>query len=669
MRWNVVLVLVVGIFFSTNLLSFQMESTPQSTDTSISAQDITADSLDSLGATSDTAEVETPEKLEPKLADVSDGSRSIPIHVLKIYDDMGQQIFPDLFPEMPFSTKQTCQECHTYEIINTGWHFNYTDSSVSVGRRGQPWILYDQITGTQLPVSYRPWAGTYQPKEVYLTNFKFTQLFGRHLPGGGAGVLSEDDPPELFNRWIVSGHLEINCLSCHSANPEQDQAEFATHVARENFRWATAVSSGLARGDGSARNMPDNYDLYLGMDPNDPKAIPPSVTYKKELFDEKNQLFFDVKRKALAERCYFCHSTSYLEEGKSEKWQMDEDVHMRAGMTCVDCHRNGLNHKMVRGYEGEYIDQENPLASSLTCKGCHLGIGKGDIPLAGRLGAPYPTHDGIPSLHFDMLSCTACHSGPWPSSQVNRIKTSRANALGTRTVSRNREAIPQLVAPVYVKGESGKIEPHKLFWPSFWAEIKGDTVKPLDLEIVREVVLEVLASDTLTDSLNYAKILDGIWPDLSKEKLADVLKHLSSRNILPGFVGGGKLFRLSDETIQISNHPAAQPYSWPFAHDVRPASQSLGIRSCGDCHDNDAGFHFGRVTIQTPLTFTENKGRLMTSFQDINTFYARVFSFTFLFRPWLKVVIFLCCFIIGAVVLLYGLKGLATISESGTQTN
>ena len=46
---------------------------------------------------------------------------------------------------------------------------------------------------------------------------------------------------------------------------------------------------------------------------------------------------------------------------------------MKAGLTCVDCHRNGIEHQILRGTEDDPILKEKPEAIGLTCKGCHLG--------------------------------------------------------------------------------------------------------------------------------------------------------------------------------------------------------------------------------------------------------------------------------------------------------
>ena len=49
------------------------------------------------------------------------------------------------------------------------------------------------------------------------------------------------------------------------------------------------------------------------------------------------------------------------------------------------------------------------------------------------------------------------------------------------------------------------------------------------------------------------------------------------------YVTGGTLYRLNDGSTLASdrNHPAAAAYTWPIAHNVRPAAQSLGVRARG----------------------------------------------------------------------------------------
>ncbi len=104
--------------------------------------------------------VATAKEAEKLLGDESDVSLSAPVHLIGLVDPEGVGIMSDEEPLQPFSTKQTCGVCHSYDLISKGWHFNAVDSNVAPGRVGEPWLLTDAVTGTQIPVSYRDWQNT-----------------------------------------------------------------------------------------------------------------------------------------------------------------------------------------------------------------------------------------------------------------------------------------------------------------------------------------------------------------------------------------------------------------------------------------------------------------------------------------------------------------------------
>jgi len=593
------------------------------------------------------------------LGDEGDGSRAVPVHLILLIDEEGEKITPadeDIrlssveAPLLPFSTRQTCGLCHNYEKISKGWHFNATEPNIAPGRLGQPWILVDAGTATQIPLSYRTWPEALRPEQLDLTSWKFVQVFGRQTPGGGVGELDSDIPDEVV-RGFVSGRLEINCMSCHDADPAHNQAEYAIQIARQNFRWAAAATCGFASVSGSARKMPNNYDPLMPEPLNDPKLVPPTIRY------HKNQVFFDIVGKVPSERCYFCHSNHDVDKGGLEKWATDEDVHLAAGLTCVDCHRHGLDHNITRGYENEASVSKNPLAATSSCSSCHKD---------GRLGAPVPEHLGIPPVHFDKLTCTACHSGPWPEQKTLRTKTSRAHGLGTYNVNKSGDVLPHIIYPVFAKqppflsateDKGGKIAPHKLIWPTFWGSLKGQEVTPIDLEIVRPIAGKIIDNKKLPTS--------GSWPILTPKEIEKVLELLKTTEGEAAYICGGKLHRLSDKgTLIATEHDAAKPYLWPIAHDVRPAVQSLGARRCEECHSTDAPFFFAEVEVDTPIASEQGSVKKMIEFQELRPVYTKLFAFSFIFRPWLKVVALACCGIIGAVLLLYALRALACVAKT-----
>ncbi len=597
----------------------------------------------------------------PKLGDVSDGNRSVPVHLLDLYDADTMLVRSGDQPMLPFSTKVTCGKCHNYEKVRTGWHFNAVDSSVNSGRRSQPWILVDQKTGTQLPLTFRAWPGTYRPDQVGLDAWQFTQAFGRHMPGGGAGENVEADSPELFLRRQISGSLEINCLSCHDVEAGHDQAEYANQIKRQNFRWAAAATSGFASVRGAAKDAPDNYDIYSGVPLEGLNLAAPAVSYDLSRFNAQGKILFDIRRRIPNERCYFCHSTQTTGATHAERWQAQEDIHLTSGMMCVDCHRNGLDHNMIRGYEDEPQAQNNSIAAGFSCQGCHMPDESSEVPVAGRLGAPIAKHFGIPTLHFEKMTCTACHAGPWPADKAQFVKTSQAHALGTHSVNRSAVVLPHVAAPVFVREENGMIAPHKMIWPAFWGRMNGKEITPI---LPHEVAA---LSDTLFSAVDSTR--SGDWLPFTEDQIAQMLQRLSAADSSrreAAYIAGGKLYLLNKSgKLAKENHRAAQPYSWALGHDVRPASQSLGIRGCGDCHSFNAPIYFSQLKVDSPLAEERHSTyKAMNDFTDLSGFYARFFALTFFLRPLLKWLLIFMSAILTGVLLWHALQGLGSLMKA-----
>jgi len=598
------------------------------------------------------------------LGDRSDGSRAHPTHEIALYytnedgEKSEEKIAPDDDPAMPFSTKQTCGECHSYNVINKGLHFNYVDPNVDPGRPGQPWVLADARTGTQIPLSYRDWEGTFNPSQVGLSTREFTTRFGRHFPGGGAGEVSGDKPDDVM-REFVSGKLEINCLACHNGHHNQNQGGpggYAVQVVRENFRWAATASSEFARVKGSAKDMPSTYDMFFPEAPTG--KTPPTVDYRPAAFNSDLEVAFHIEREAPSHRCYYCHSNVFYTDEHTEKWTTDEDIHMTSGLKCVDCHRNGIEHNLIRGYPGEPSDPNVHIAARSSCEGCHLEEHVGETADAGRLSAPVPEHIGLPTVHFEKLACTACHSGPWPGEKTVWSKTSRAHRLGTPNVNKAPEVLPHIVSPVLAKQADGKLAPHKMVWPAYWCTIDDQNVAPVDFDTVKSVV------GALREDANMPA--SGDWPELTgddvKAGLAALAVKLGEGSAV-GYVTGGSLYHLdeSGEMVEQADHPAGEPYLWPIGHNVRPAAQSLGIRYCTDCHATDSPFFFGDVMVDSTLAGERERVKEMVEFQGVNRTYAWAFAASFVFRPFFKIVGLGSCALLGVVLLLYGLKALGCV--------
>jgi hypothetical protein len=434
-----------------------------------------------------------------------DGHRTIPAHLIPLRDENDEPIIPTETDPLPYSARFTCGPCHDYKTIQGGWHFGAMTASQS-GRPGEPWLEVDPRTGTVLPLSYRKWEGTYDPRALGITAWDFTMLFGRHLPGGGPAEPSDAEvEAEPDGRWSVSGKAEINCLACHNRSGRQDPSEWAKQVLRENLRWAATAAAGLGEVGGMASRLKGTWDVFDGPNLDDHEwAVVPEVRYRTADFDSKHRFFFDLNYQPSTERCLACHAVSPKDE---PMWSADADVHTAAGLKCTDCHRNDLGHGIVRGYEGEAAETGNRTAASFTCRGCHLGEDAegGKTVAPGRLGAPRPKHTGIPLVHFKRLSCTVCHSGPEPKEGFTRVRTSRANRLGIHGVATWATDTPAVIEPVYKKDAADKISPQRLVWPAYWARRSGRDLVP-----IRPAEVEAAAGDILEAEDRVARVLVGL---------------------------------------------------------------------------------------------------------------------------------------------------------------
>lgn len=568
------------------------------------------------------------------IGDIWTGSLSGQTHRITLYDEKGFCIFPAVNSNQPFSCMVTCGICHDVQRISGGWHFNAGIDPNATGRPGEPWIYWDCPTGTQIPLSYRKWPGTYMPEQVDIPRWWFARLFGRHMTGGGLAAVQgpEPDPRE---RWDLSGRLEINCLACHDAEPGHDQSQYGQQIAKHNFRWAAAATSAFATVEGAVQDLPDTWQQ------SDQGQLP-QVLYDNSRFLADNKLILQITRQIPNQRCLFCHSVQLAASSSMER---SVDVHLSAGMRCVDCHRNGLDHLISRGYVGDYNDVNNPIKQALTCEGCHLG--KDSAALTG-MAAPYPAHKGIPKVHLEKLSCTACHSGPIPKQLAVMAKTSRAHALGTPQANASARTLPHVFMPVFAIADDGKIYPHRLIWPAFWAQLVDNMVRPLNVDRVRQIAGQLLVHPLGLDSPD--------WPPFTRQQVQEVLVRLEEAGIEgPVYISGGRLYWLVDGQLVDHEHPSGSPYIWPLAHDVRPARSALGAVSCHDCHNLQAPLLFGKVPVDGPLA-DPNWYVPMVEFTRLPARYTGIFAWTFVFRPYLKLVVIAASGLVGLVLVAFLLR-------------
>jgi len=155
------------------------------------------------------------------------------------------------------------------------------------------------------------------------------------------------------------------------------------------------------------------------------------------------------------------------------------------------------------------------------------------------------------------------------------------------------------------------------------------------------------------------------YDPLTADQIAKTLANLAAEKSDAGepvYVCGGMMYRLgSDGKLAPSEHPAAAPYCWPIAHDVRPAGKSLGVRGCDDCHSTDSPIFFALVAAESPAQVGEANVKAMYELQGADGTYWRMFAGSFVFRPMLKTVGLVSSALMAAVLILYGFLGLQAV--------
>ena len=249
-------------------------------------------------------------------------------------------------------------------------------------------------------------------KEIDLTSFKFVLACGVCHPGGGPletdreghrydeymkekgykpGGDNDLDGDYYKALWSKTGVLEADCLLCHL--PGYNYEERVKQIKLFNFRWAATAGAGFARVVGSVKG-----------------GEVPEVIYNPEFFDSQGRVKLPIVREVPRENCLFCHTESdYKKRGASYK--MRDDVHTRAGLRCVDCHKAGSRardrrisgaeiHEIGKGDDpGDFVrdDLDNTVRECMDCHG------------RGIQGAPKALHKELPPRHLEKLACQACH--------------------------------------------------------------------------------------------------------------------------------------------------------------------------------------------------------------------------------------------------------------------
>ena len=527
---------------------------------------------------------------EPPLPEVTRTDQSRFVHRITLMDEKGNPIGPTSL--VPYSPKMTCSssKCHNYDTIARGTHSRAYPSVQPVKHRpdGFVWTMFDGVTGMAAPLSHGALpagAEAFDPK-AHISAFKLALQFGAYHVGGGrleldaagnrydtqlaanAALRTATEPqasPDYFQaRWDQSGIIENDCMACHALQG-YDHVERAGQIASMNFKWAATVGAGFGAVEGKTSSLslpsPDAK-------PDESAGPAIKVRYDPALFTPEGRVHVEIGKPPDA-NCLFCHRRPA--KGQAE-WSdcLDADVHSKAGLKCVDCHRAGADHVVAgdRRAAREAFD-------SLTCKGCHT---------AGRLGAPVPAHQGLPRLHLEDLACETCHVGPRPR-LVPLAFEQPTDPTWSVILSTRKPSGPAFYAPVYTEPEGGPIGVVQRLLPTYYANRRPDkSLVPFDPAYVsgrfRRAASEIKDDDG-----------DGS-PEINTEaEIKAMLKALKKKGVSPAYVAGGRVYEMDDKGELTSEAtPLGDPLDNPLAHNVRPAPQALGAQGCTECHRTKSPF-------------------------------------------------------------------------------
>ena len=394
------------------------------------------------------------------------------LHHIDLYDSDNRKITPE--STLPYSSVKTCGRCHDYETISHGWHFNAFSADTEDGRPGEPWIWTDARTGTQLPLSYRDWQQGFDPRQIGITAFEMTNHFGGRIPGGGVAVAPAEPPAEAnsadsgdtaasepaVSRWVFSGSLEIDCMVCHAVSGKYDFNLRREQIEQQNYAWAATAGLRLGTVNGNVSKIKDDAD------PNDDatKEKLPQVSYDPANFSADGTVFMDLVRQPPNNSCYQCHSyRTVTAAGMEPRWVHDEDVHLRAAWFVPIAIETASIITSSAGFRGKSILAVNrsrrfPVRDVIRAGHDDETTSHDVLARAGRLGAPQPAHAGLPPVHFEKMTCTACHAGPVPRDQALGIMTSLRTTWAPRNIAAAANCLG-LPAPFTLGKKTNRLPP------------------------------------------------------------------------------------------------------------------------------------------------------------------------------------------------------------------
>ena len=466
-----------------------------------------------------------------------------------------------------------------------------------------------------------------------MSSFDFVTSCGMCHPGGGAleydrkgnrydrfagdqkngitpGGDNNFDGDYYKSRWAETGILEADCLMCHMTG--YDMTARNKQVSVLNYKWAATTGAGIATVAGEVK-----------------KNEVPKVQYLKEKFDAEGHLNVPMIQEAPTENCLFCHlETDWKKKGTSYSHRFD--VHLRAGMKCVECHPAGTSaqdtrinsreeHNFGKGDDPGALVRDDLDTTGVTCQECHeKGLNRATVMQHAVF------KDGSFDIHKGKMSCQACHVSQ---------KAVKAAQVQDSTVLNVQPRVPGLkriwsfygpdVKPWNYYGEvdltkskgkplffyrpqlrwyKGKLFPVNTMY-SIWYGLKTEGRPGLDQVFMQDIwgmwsqkdgypLLSKITDDNGDGFIeaNRPEEIDAAITSM-KEYLDKKEPGLKNRQVVlvkgnDMYLSGSKKVSLQKDEFEYSAYGS----TFKLSHDVGPAKSALGARGCSDCHSKESPF-------------------------------------------------------------------------------
>ncbi len=560
--------------------------------------------------------------------------------------------------DKPYSPKQTCGRCHDYDLITEGYHFQQgKDETATPAQQAR-------VQWADSPGNYggswcspAPLYAYLSPKEnehetlMDMTSYTFVNKCGVCHPGGGpleydrANIRYDEmmnDPSVGYTdggrndldgdyykaKWQKSGVIEADCFICHL--PDYDNKVRVDQIKKYNYRYAALAASGYGTVSGSVA-----------------ENIPVTVSYHQDKFNSDGTVEPFIVKEPRNTACLFCHAKpGYKKRGAD--FRPRNDVHLQAGLKCVDCHPAGLmaTDDRIRGKEVHQFGKgddpgglvRNDLDNTMrTCTDCHD---------TGYLGAPVAAHTWLPPVHLEKIACQTCHVPERNVKSAHFVASDVFNP-GTKIPTKGKHLWtfygpdmnywnhygdlemmgyddkptftfePELIKyndmiypanrvhtawpGIQIEGKQGLMQPKMMDIYTMWMDHFKDPEKYPELSRIRDddgdEVIEV----------NRPEEIDALIKSITA-RLSDIQYPMEGKKVV--WVLNNRVYRTGTEYSELPMETwEASPYGnvHTYNHDIFPAGSALGMNGCTDCHSYEASFFMAEV-VDLPTNGSGNPG-------------------------------------------------------------